>query len=233
VSLYWRQYRLHLAPLRRLQSSGSGQRITTIPSDFAGRHRDLADPLLLWNECEVIAGSASSAVWSSELILGRVLPEGQRPTRCPDASQWAMITSRLEQSEIVDILVRRGPIPPGPLAIFAALYKAGDAGITEDALIDTVRWGDRNAFFTVLRGISRRVAAKSSMGARGHHALIAERVVGGVKRYFLPGDVRDAIEADPAIKRIMELSVKEILATRNPDDPQGDKSRWPRLRSTT
>jgi hypothetical protein len=142
-----------------------------------------------------------------------------------------MTTPQLAPAEIVDILVRPGPIPPGPLAIFAALYEAGDAGMAEDSLIDTARWGDRKAFLTVLRNFSKRVAAKSAMGAEGHRALIDERMVDGVKRYFLRKEVRDVIEAESEIAQIFGMTVKEILATRNPDDPEGDKSRWPRLRT--
>ena len=69
-----------------------------------------------------------------------------------------METPRLTASEIESIMVRRGPNPPGPLAIYAALYQAGESGVTEDALIDRARWGDRQSFAMVLRGISRRVA---------------------------------------------------------------------------
>ncbi len=126
-------------------------------------------------------------------------------------------------------MVRRGPNPPGPLAIYAALYQAGEAGTLEDALIDRVRWGDRQSFAMVLRGISRRVASVTGRRFTDYRALFVESRATGGKRLALRSEVRKAIDADASMRRILTLPVEDILATRNPADPQGDQRNWPRL----
>lgn len=126
-------------------------------------------------------------------------------------------------------MLRRGPNPPGPLAIYAALYQAGEEGVDEGALIDRVRWGDRKSFALVLRGISRRVAKITERRFKDYSAVIVERHVGGRQRLVLAPAVFAAAAEDASLHRILMLPVEEILSTRNPNDPQGDKGRWLRV----
>ena len=140
----------------------------------------------------------------------------------------SMDTPRLTALEVQSIMVRRGPNPPGPLAIYAALFQAGEVGVAEQALIDRARWGDRRSFAKVLQGISRRVASVTGRRFTDYQALIVERHDGG-RRLALRREVLDAIEADSGMRRILMLPVEEILATRNPADPQRDQTKWPRL----
>ena len=132
-------------------------------------------------------------------------------------------------SEVVGVMLRRGPIPPGPLAIYAALYQAGQEGVDEEALIERVRWGDRKSFAMVLRGISRRVAKVTEHRFKDYRALIVERHVGGRQRLVLAPAVFAAAAEDAKLHRVLMLPVDEILSTRNPNDPQGDKRRWLRV----
>ena len=81
----------------------------------------------------------------------------------------------------------------------------------------------------VLRGVSRRVATVTGRRFSEYAALIVERPGVGGKRLALRPEVLEAIAADPNMHRIMMLPVEEILATRNPADPQRDQSKWPRL----
>ena len=140
-----------------------------------------------------------------------------------------METPRLTSSEIHSIMVRRGPNPPGPLAIYAALFQAGGSGVIDNDLIERTRWGDRKSFAMVLRGISRRVATVTNRRLSDYRALIVERHSAGGTRLALRSEVLEAIEAEPGMRRILKLPVEEILATRNPDNPQQDQSKWPRL----
>jgi hypothetical protein len=139
-----------------------------------------------------------------------------------------METPRLDSAMIHGILVRRGPNPPGPLATYAALYQAGEVGLPEAVLIDRVRWGDRRSFRQVLHNVSRRVKRITGRQSSGYEVLLVERHDGG-KQLALRPEVREVIEADAKLQQFLMLPVEEILAMRNPDNPEGDKSKWPRL----
>jgi hypothetical protein len=125
-------------------------------------------------------------------------------------------------------LVRDDRLPPGPCAIFAALYQAGPEGVPEDDLIRRARWGDATSFHRVLQGTSRRIRNRTA-GTLGYEALIAKRSMGVRLHWSLTPEARAAIDDVPALRRVLEMPVADILATRNPDDPQRDKSRWLRL----
>ena len=101
--------------------------------------------------------------------------------------------------------------------------------MVEGALIERTRWGDSKSFSMVLRGISRRIATVTERRFSDHGALIVERHGAGGKRLTLRPEMLEAIDAEPSMRRIMMLPVEEILATRNPAEPQKDQSKWPRL----
>lgn len=144
-----------------------------------------------------------------------------------------MATTSSSIADILAILIRRGKrLAPGPLAIYNVLYQAGDRGVSERALVDRVRDGNLDSFQKVLRGISRRVKETRSVdvGRDDYRALLGERLEGADTVYFLRPEVREAMQAEPEYRRLMEMPVATILAMRNPDDPQRDQSRWPRIR---
>jgi hypothetical protein len=132
--------------------------------------------------------------------------------------------------EAVDAaLVRKDRLPPGPLAIFAALYHAGADGIPEDELVHRVRWDDALSFQRVLQGVTKRIRERATLGATVYRAHIRTRTVGSRLHYLLAPEARAAIDDVDQLRRILQMPVADILATRNPADPQGDKSKWLRL----
>ena len=135
----------------------------------------------------------------------------------------------MKRSEILNVLVRKGPYPPGPLAIYAALYQSDHGGVPLRELVDRVRWGDEASFRKVLQGISRRVGSRTPRVVGGYRALLAERFERGTTYIALRPEARDAINASPELDTFLRTPVVDILATRNPANPQGDKSRWLRL----
>lgn len=140
-----------------------------------------------------------------------------------------MLEAPVVREAVHAALVRDDRLPPGPYAIFAALHQAGDEGVREDDLINRVRWGDARSFHAVLREVTRRIRNRTTIGALGYEALIATRLVGSRLHYCLLPDARTVIDEIASLRSVLQLPVTDILATRNPENPQGDKSKWLRL----
>lgn len=114
--------------------------------------------------------------------------------------------------DIKDILTRKS-ISPGQLALYKVLYWA-DQPLTLNSIAFMMREGDDDSADKVMMNLAGRILGTpgfENIPRPAYHVLFAEEMVNGIRHFTMQPQLRQAIDALPELKRVIEkLSVDAI-----------------------
>jgi hypothetical protein len=131
------------------------------------------------------------------------------------------------QKGTVDQIIRiisRGPIPPGQITLYKALYEAYPDSVLQTELAHRIRHNDTRSLTGVIGALGNRVNQTPGLEVEkpGAFFLIERDEADGLS-YRMSQELRRAIDAIPALLAVLSLTVDDIF------EKYKDEQNWLRV----